>query len=162
MFLGGAEVLLLLTYRKIVFVHDTYIFASIVYSSAIRSILNTALHRGFKPSRGGKLSYTDLPVDEESFRKLLFSLKIPNVYEYTLRSADRNLLVELAYRNQLWFIPYVNIRRLNVKEAKGVGKLIEIEYYCVLTERVNVFQTIYDEKLLTMIKQLCLFNGVSC
>lgn len=154
--------MLVATYRKIVFIHDTYIFVSTFYSSIIRNILTTALRGGLKVSKGWRLSYVDLPMDEGSFRKFLTALLIPNVYEYAFRSADRNVLADLALRNQLWFIPYVNIRRLSVKETGKVGKLIEIEYYCILTERVKVFQTIYDEKILTKIKQLCLFNGVSC
>jgi len=156
--------LLINTYRKIVFIHDDYIFASISHIETTRNIIqefHTSARRSKTELFKKKLGLEDIPADSVSFENLLKALRISNVYEYVLRSFDKEVIVNLIMKNLAWFIPFRNIVKVDRKKL-GSTDIIEITYKCPFTGLTRTFRTVYDEEILEKIKQLCRFNEVNC
>lgn len=156
--------LLLHVYRKIVFIHDTYIFASISHVNVSQDIVQefyTSVRKTKTRQSMKTLGLEDIPADTVSFENLLKALRIPNVYEYVLRSFDKDTLVNLVMKNLAWFIPFKNIVKVERGRVASTDT-IEITYRCPFTGLTRIFRIVYDEDVMERIKQLCRFNEVNC
>jgi len=172
--------LLLSVYRKIVFVHDTYIFAAIVSYAVLRRILylsTTQIREGESwkyfeelPSyvRDGVLARL---LEESMFKKIglkredlafveefVASFKLYPIFEYALRVIPREVLVELASKNLVWLIPFTSITSTAVKRVSGID-VFEIAYSCPLLNRTRLFRVHYNPEFAELIRELCRFNG---
>ncbi len=176
--------MLIKVYRKVVFIHDRFIFSSVFNSALIHDLLLYSLliyssrkSKGFqalntlmKITRDRRLEllfskgFFDRVKKSKSFNleadteKIVESIKIYPSIEYMVRAFPRNALIELIERKYIWFIPFNSI--IKVRKTRSGGRdVLEIIYNCLLTNRKRVFRTIYSREIHELIKQLCMFNN---
>ena len=168
-------------HRRIVFIHDKYIFASIINHSIIRDLLTYYLSttRDMRIEYKALDSLAWLSTDKElsdllahdlyerlemsgsreyRVEELVEYVKTYPSTEYVVRAYPRNILVSLIEKGFAWFIPFRNIRKLAIRRLGGKN-YIEIIYTCPFTRGNRVFRTYYDPETYELIKQLCLFNN---
>ncbi len=162
------------------FIHDRYIFASILNHSILRDLLaytfSSTSSRGAGYRALNALSW--LSLDKE-FLKLLSTdfyekldmerhrrysgdeiaryLKTYPSMEYAVRAYPRTILESLIDREFVWFIPFKNIKRISKRKYEG-REYLEIIYTCPITGKNRIFRTYYDPETYEIIKQLCMFN----
>lgn len=173
--------MLIKIHRKLVFIHDTYIFACIMNYSLLKNIITYFTH-GISRREGNKEIKDELLfflkdkellrlLDTSFYKKLgsseknlvnlknfLEKLKLYPSMEYSVRIFKHDFLRELASRELVWIIPYNSIKKLAHRKTKD-REYIEIIYSCPLIGRTRIFRTYYDSIIYAKIKQLCLFNG---
>jgi len=172
--------LLLSVYRRIVFVHDTYIFAAIASYAVLRKILYLSATQ-IREVESWK-HFEELPsyvhdrvlarlLEESLFKKMglkredlklveefVASFKLYPSFEYALRALPREDLVELASKNLAWLIPFTSITSIAVKRVSGI-EVFEIAYSCPLLNRTRVFRVRYNPEFAELVRELCRFNG---
>jgi predicted house-cleaning noncanonical NTP pyrophosphatase (MazG superfamily) len=171
--------LLITSHRRIVFIHDTYIFASILNYSILEKLL--AIFINPQTTRKKTIEYKpplDIIVDEEideflrknlyekmgssieSIEKIEAFIKNFKLYpslEYLTRIYPRRTLARLVENDIVWIIPFKNINRISIRKIRG-REYIEILYNCPVTGRSKAFHTYYSSETYELIKELCLFN----
>jgi len=178
--------LLMRIIRGTIFLHDTYIFASIFSSSIIKEIpymyspltVTSKKNRLYAIDILLKMAKEDTELskflDEKFYERIdrlkknkthpliitefLRNLKISPRLEYLFRSFDRELVKWLEQNNLLWIIPYRNIIATRVYREKDID-VLEISYYSYLSNMTRFFRMRYDREIYELINELCLFNG---
>jgi len=173
--------LLITVHRKLVFIHDTYIYASIINYALLKSIIAYYINTVSRDKKNvefleelrsllkdedlikmlNKGFYEKLGSSEESLaylKEFLEKFKLYPSIEYSTRAYPRSLLKEFAERELLWIIPYRSIKKIQRRKISGRDSL-EIIYACPLTNKIRILRTYYDHEIYMKIKQLCLFNG---
>ncbi len=170
--------MLIRIHRNIVFIHDTYIFASNLLGRVYREIPFLVMPHISKKKRrlpaietlswitkyglgaAREKFYEEMEVIEsvrEELRRKLEEIEPRNIFEYIIRGLPRNTLQTLAKLGYIWLIPFKNISSISIEEYKG-AKIIRIDYLCPLTNTRRIFKTIYDQEVYDLIKKLYLYN----
>ncbi len=167
-------------YRKVVFIHDNYIYASHLFGSTYRELPNYILPlirkdkkkepvhivflarlSGKNPPRPGDFYEQLEKVSEDEVTQVnerVREIRPHSVYEYSLRGLPRKLFDYLVRMGYVWVIPYNTIRSIRRVTREG-GDVIEISYDCPFTNKLRIFRTVYDAEVYDLIKQLCKNSG---
>jgi len=176
--------LLIKIHRRMVFIHDKYIFSSILHYSILQDLLvySMLIYRSEREQFNALKNLAIISGDpsvSEMLKKKFFeridrskldrqrNIDISDVVEksrlypsieYLIRAVPRQFLIQLINDNYVWIIPYADIRRISRKKIGGKD-VLEILYKCPITEKYRVFRTVFDNDLYTLIHQLCMFNN---
>ncbi len=167
--------LLIKVYRNIIFIHDTFIYASHLFGRIYREIPLIVMPKikkkeekkppeiqvlewltGYQISSSGRKFYDEIDVIdrvEEELNEKLEVIQPKNILEYVLRGLPRSILQKLISLGYIWIIPYNNIVSLSIEKYRD-EKIIRIEYNCPITNTRRVFKTIYDPEIYDLIKKL--------
>ncbi|OYT38048.1 MAG: hypothetical protein B6U89_06445 [Desulfurococcales archaeon ex4484_58] len=175
--------MLIKIYRRIIFIHDKYIFASIYNSSIINDLLTyvTSPKRQKIDYKSSLYTLLEISDDEElikllreeffdkvkefrtgdtlrSIEPILEKIRVPPSVEYMIRTLPRSKLRKLVMRGFVWFIPFTHIFKVTRKTIEDKD-VLEIRYLCPITGKTNIFRTLYNDELYELIRQLCIHNG---
>ena len=167
-------------HRKIVFIHDNFIYASHLFGSTFKELPLYILPLIRKSKRiepvhvnfFARLSGKNPPRPKSFYEQLekigdkevseisekISEIRPRPIYEYSLRGLPRELFNYLVKTGYIWVIPYRNIKSIR-KTVKSGKNIIEIVYKCPFTNQTRIFQTVYDEEVYDLIRLLCRNTG---